>query len=161
MGFKLSVRQRDIAAAIVFLLLTLGYGFLTARLPIRTLPNTPDPSFMPWIITALLGTLAGYLLISRLVAHRTEAGDKIPEPVANSRAGIFLAALFGFIVLLPVLGFIVAGIPFFALTMILFGERRTAWVLLGSIFGPVVLFAIFRHGFSIILPRGVMPILFG
>lgn len=157
---KLLMDKRNVAAAIVLMLIAAVYGFLTADLPKRTLPDTPDPAFMPWINTILLGGLSLLLLVRGLAGRQpaqAEAGDAaaILQPV------LFLTAVAGYIAVLPGLGFVLASVPFFAVAMLLFGERRKLWILLGAVATPILLFAVFRHGFSIVLPRGVMPNLFG
>jgi hypothetical protein len=150
-----SVKQRNIFAGIILIMVSIGYGYATSGLPDRTLPNTPDPAFLPWINAILLGVLAVLLLwqgIQDVPAGRT--GE--PDGTTVLPPAIFVGAFFVFILLLPVLGFIGAGIPFFAAIMFLFGERRLIWLLASSVGTTVILFAIFRYGFNIILPRGAI-----
>lgn len=154
------MNQRNIAAAVMLMLFSIAYGYLTSELPRRTLPNTPDPAFMPWINTALLAGLSLMLLAGGLRAQQSDLADA-PNPAGKTRAGVFLAAFVGYIVVLPVLGFVLSSIPFFAVTMMLFGERRKSWLLFGSTVATLLLFALFRHVFGIVLPRGVMPAIFG
>ncbi len=156
----LRMNQRNVAAAVVLILLSVAYGYLTSDLPKRTLPNTPDPAFMPWINTALLAGLSLLLLAGGLRATHLEPAAA-PDPVGNASSGAFLAAFVGYIVVLPVLGFVLSSIPFFAVTMMLFGERRKTWLVLGSTVATILLFALFRHVFNIVLPRGIMPAIFG
>jgi hypothetical protein len=155
-----SMKQRNIAAAIVLLLLGMAYGYIAADIPKRSLPDTPDPAFMPWINTILLCSLSLLLLWQAIGAEPAEAVEK-RERGANISAGAFLAAFAGYVLLLPGLGFVLASIPFFAIVMMLYGERRKTWIFLGSVVGPILLFAIFRHGFNVILPRGIMGSLLG
>ena len=61
------MKQKDIVAACVLLVVVIGYGYQTTLLPARTLPNTPDPSFFPWINTILLGVLSFALLIQGIL----------------------------------------------------------------------------------------------
>ena len=150
-----SGNQRKIAAGIVLLLVSAGYGYLTSGLPKRTLPDTPDPAFMPWINTIALCVLT-LLLIWEGTRETPTKPSGGTDAGSASPATLFIAAFFVFILLLPYLGFVLAGMPFFAALMLLFGERRPLWLLAGSIGGPVILFAIFRYGFNIILPRGMI-----
>jgi hypothetical protein len=155
-----SMKQRNIVAAAVLILLSMAYGYLTSKLPIRTLPDTPDPAFMPWINTVLLCGLGALLLWQALGTGETDDADR-PGTMLDARTGAFLAVFVGYVVLLPVLGFVFASIPFFAVVMMLFGERRRLWILIGSVAGPLLMFAIFRHGFDVVLPRGVLGSLLG
>ncbi len=59
-----------------------------------------------------------------------------------------------FLGLLPYLGFLLGGIPFFAALMVISGERRPLWIAFFSIVIPVTLFFLFREGFLILLPQG-------
>lgn len=154
------MKQRNIVAAVALILLSMAYGYMTSKLPIRTLPDTPDPAFMPWINTILLCGLGVLLLWQALGKTETDDADR-PGTVINARTGAFLAVFVGYIALLPVLGFVLASIPFFAIVMMLFGERRRSWILIGSVAGPLLMFAIFRHGFDIVLPRGALGSLLG
>jgi hypothetical protein len=158
----IQMKQRNVAAALVLLATVLGYATLTARLPATTLPDTPGPTFLPWINTALLGGLALLLLAQGLNSQGTvDKGEGAETDARSRRPVIFLLALIGYIAVLPTIGFVVASIVFFAVAMILFGERRPLRLFLGSVGVPVLLFAIFRHGFNIVLPRGIMPVFFG
>jgi hypothetical protein len=59
-------------------------------------------------------------------------------------------------VVLPTLGFILATLPLFAALMVLYGERRPLVVLVGAVVMTAVLYGLFRHGFNIFLPRGLL-----
>lgn len=154
------MKQRNIAAAVVLLLVAAVYGYMTAGLPERSLPDTPPPSFLPWINTVLLTALAGLLLLRNLgpdsepVSEDGESGNGLP-------AATFLALFVVFIVVLPYVGFLMACVPFFALMMLLFGERRPLRVALGAVGTPFLLFVVFRYGFNILLPQGMLERLIG
>ena len=154
------MKQRNIVAAVALILLSMAYGYLTTKLPIRTLPDTPDPAFMPWINTILLCGLGVLLMWRAFVTAEADSADQ-PGSEINARTGAFLAVFIGYVVLLPMLGFVAASIPFFAIVMMLFGERRRSWILIGSVAGPLLMFAIFRHGFDVVLPRGILGSLLG
>ena len=156
------MRRRNIIAALVLMGVGVGYGYLTSRLPIRTLPNTPPPSFLPWINTVVLLVLSAALLVQGLVltADGRDGAGQFP-PRARVRAAWTLAAFVVYLAALPILGFVVATIPFFAALMVIFGERRVIWVAGGAIGAPLFLFVVFRHGFGVFLPRGLLPGLVG
>jgi len=66
------MRRKNIIAAVVLIVFAILYGVLTANLPVRTLPNTPDPSFFPWINTAVVLVLSVWLLVQGLRRPVTE-----------------------------------------------------------------------------------------
>ena len=148
------MRRKNIVAGVVLIFISLWYGYLTSELPVRTLPNTPDPSFFPWINTIILLLLSVSLLVQGLFF--TEEGESKIDPVARRLVITSLALFFGYLLILPPLGFVVASIPFFAAMMVLFEERRPIWVASSSIAVTVVLFSVFRYGFGVLLPLGVM-----
>jgi len=154
------MKQRDIAAAVVLLLVAVGYGYMAARLPERSLPDTPPPSFLPWINTVLLAALAGLLLLRSL---GPDAGPERESVDARTglTAGAFLVLFVIFIAVLPYAGFLLASVPFFGLMMLLFGERNPLKVALGALGTPLLLFAVFRYGFNVLLPQGTLERLIG
>jgi len=148
------MRRKDIIAAAALIVCAILYGVLTANLPTRTLPNTPDPSFFPWINTVIILVLSAWLLVRAL-------RRPVPEPTStgtgrNHRAVWALAAFVGYLAVMPGLGFILATTPFFAVMMVLFGERRPIWVGGGAVGTTVLLYVLFRYGFGVILPRGLL-----
>jgi hypothetical protein len=148
------MKRKNIIAGVVLIFFSLGYGYLTSELPTRTLPNTPDPSFFPWINTIIMLVLSTSLLVQGLFF--TEQGERSFDAVAARLIAISLALFFVYLLILPSLGFVVASIPFFAALMMLFEERRPVWVASSSIAVTVLLFSAFRYGFGVLLPLGVM-----
>ena len=154
------MRRRNIIAAVVLLALTLGYGALTTQLPVRSLPDTPGPPFFPWINTIILLALSLGLLVQGLTAKpsgKLEAVTTPDDANARRRAIWALGAFVVYLVILPGLGFLLATAPFFAVLMVLIGEKRWLWVALGSIGMTISLYVLFRHGFAVFLPSGVLP----
>ena len=148
------MRRKNIIAAMVLIVFAAGYGALTAGLPLRTLPNTPDPSFFPWINMAIILILCFCLLFHSL----RQPKETTPNPDAEERKRI-ITAMGIFIIYLatmPTLGFIMATAPFFAAMMVLFGERRPVYVGTGTIAVTAALYLLFRHGFGVFLPRGLL-----
>jgi putative tricarboxylic transport membrane protein len=152
------MRQRNIIAAAVLIVCGLAYGCLAFGLPERSLPNTPGPRFFPLVVAALILAAAVTLLIPALAARgAVEASADSSPSVADRRLALSaLAALFAYGALLPLLGFILATVPFFAILMVLFGERRPVLVVACAIAVTAALYGIFRYGFGIFLPRGVL-----
>jgi len=74
---------------------------------------------------------------------------------------VFLTLFVAYVAALPLTGFVIASVPFFAALMWLFGERRRGWIGVVSIALPVILVLLFRHGLQIPLPSGVLAPLLG
>ncbi|MDP6896657.1 MAG: tripartite tricarboxylate transporter TctB family protein [Rhodospirillales bacterium] len=148
------MRRKNSIAAIVLIVFAASYGVLTAGLPVRTLPNTPDPSFFPWINVATILILSVWLLVRSLRRPKetvldTDTAERNQIITAMGVFVIYLAAM-------PTLGFILATLPFFAAMMVLFGERRPIYVGTGTIAVTAALYLLFRHGFGVFLPRGLL-----
>jgi hypothetical protein len=151
------MRRRDIIAATALIVGGAVYGYLAWRLPERSLPNTPGPPFFPLIVATIILALSAALLFQALSSPDDSAADNSATTRDSQRLAYWaLAAFLGYIVLLPTLGFIAATIPFFALLMVLFGEHRPHLVAVGAVAATVILYAVFRHGFGIFLPRGLL-----
>jgi putative tricarboxylic transport membrane protein len=149
---------RNILAAIVLIVLGIVYGALAARLPTRQIDQTTEPSFFPFVVVACVLALSIALLIQGIRARANEAATGATPPArgAKGRAVAALGLAVAYLALLPSLGFLAANIPFFAGLMILFGERRPIWIVVGALGVPVVLFYLFRDVFQILLPAGVL-----
>jgi putative tricarboxylic transport membrane protein len=110
------------------------------------------------VVTVMVLALSAALLVQALAMERDPPASRRQAGGALDRrlAGLLLVVLFAYIVLLPVLGFILATVPFFAVLMVLFGERRPLPIAIGALAMTAVLYVLFRHGFGIFLPRGLL-----
>jgi putative tricarboxylic transport membrane protein len=147
------MKRKNIIAGLVLIFISVGYAYLTTGLPIRTLPDTPNPAFFPWINTGIMLILSVSLLTQGL--FYTEAGEQKVDKAATRLTVISLSFFVIYLLILPSLGFVVASIPFFAAMMLLFEERRPIVVAISSVAVIVLLFCIFRYGFGVFLPLGV------
>ena len=149
---------RNLVAGLVLCAVTAGYASLIGSIPDRTLPNTPGPSFMPWIVTAAMAILSLCLVVQSAIAiMRDSAAAKLAGFASfDSSSVLLLIALAAFVAAVPVLGFLLAGVAFFAVAMILFGARNPVMIIASAIAVPLFLLLLFRHVFSIILPSGIL-----
>jgi hypothetical protein len=149
------MRLKNIVTALVLIVLGTGYGILTAGLPRRSLPNAPDPSFFPWVITGCLLLLSVILLVQGLTAPRNVRDDAVLAPPLRAPT-VFLVVFGIYVALLSSAGFMAASVPFFAVLMVLYGERR--WIAIGaaSLVVPVILVLLFRYVLQVPLPEGAL-----
>ena len=154
MGNQSHMSFRNVTAAAVLLAVTVIYAYLTSQLPARTLPNTPDPSFFPWINTVLALVLSGALLYQGLFLKQNK--HSLEKVTKSSSAYLALAIFLVFLIALPYLGFILAAVPFVAVFMWFYGEQRKKVLITGALIIPVFLYLLFRHGFGVMLPRGLL-----
>ena len=149
------MKQLNLIAALVLLAFSGGYAYMTANLPDRGIENMTEPSFFPWIVTTLLLTLTSILLVQSLLPSQAAAAWAL-SAAAKSKVAQVLGLFAVYVAVLPSLGFLVASVPFFGGMMAVYGERRPLWLVLGSIGVSVGLFYLFRLGFTIYLPVGVL-----
>ena len=142
-------RKNNIAA--LFLIgFGIFYGYLSTQLPTRTMPNSPDPSFFPLVLTAILLFLSFALLYQ---GFKPSKGKVIQEKKTDlTRPAAGLGAFFLYIVVLQWLGFLLVSVPFFVGMLIIYGERRKLWWVAFSLGIPLFLFVVFRYLFQISLP---------
>ena len=145
--------SRDIIAAIVLLIFSGLYAWAAFHIPDRTIPNTPGPSFFPFVIITIVAVLSAALLLKGLAARRAEKGTGAKTPFDQLPA-LTLSAFVIYLALLPWAGFLVPSVAFFATLMWLYGSRRPVRILLWSVAVPTLLYVIFTEAFQILLPAG-------
>jgi putative tricarboxylic transport membrane protein len=149
------MRTRNLIAAIILLSFCAAYAYLTANLATRAIENTTQPSFFPWVVVACLTILSIALLIqSFLPSIATNTPKPLGVPAKRLVYGLLLAI--AYLVLLPILGFAGANIPFFAGLMVLYGERNILKIVFSSIAISLFVFYLFREAFQILLPSGIL-----
>ena len=149
------MRKRNLLAAIVLIAVGTGYAILAQYLPTRHIENATGPSFFPLVVVSGFLILSAALLVQSIlpiVSYTVQSSLIIPA----SRYGAGLAAAVIYLVALPYLGFIAANIPLFAVLMILYGEKRPARVIVGSVVVTLLVFFLFREVFQILLPAGIL-----
>ena len=147
--------QRNIIAGSGLLCFAVWYAYLTAGLPERAaIPGTPGPSFFPWLIISIIACLSAALLIRGIAASTGEGRWTLRYSPPGLPVAMLICFL-AYLIVLPLAGFIVASIPFFAVLMWIYGCRHLIAIAASAVAVPLVLFAIFRHGFQIVLPSGV------
>lgn len=109
------------------------------------------PGFFP------IGISAAIILFS-LVELFTESDGGLDVSEHDLRAaGIVFALILGYLVLMPLAGFLVGTILFLPIILYYSGIRSAKTILLMSIVLPVALFYIFSQFFLVPLPEGVIP----
>ena len=144
---------RDIIAAIGLLIFSGLYTWATFYIPDRTIPNTPGPSFFPFVLITLVSVLS-IALLAKGVAGLC-SGDQAETAKGKFRLpGLMLGAFLIFLVALPWVGFLISSVPFFAVLMMLYGSRSPLKITLWSLALSIALYVIFTQAFQIILPVG-------
>lgn len=149
----MEMRHRSLVAALVLIALGIGYAILTSQLPTRTLQNSTQPSFFPWIVVVCLFLLSGALLIQSLLSPPSV--DEFPQKITTPIHIAWIIVFVCYLVALPILGFVVANILFFGALMYIYGNRKPTVIVSGAIVVSLLLFLLFRDVFQIRLPAGL------
>ena len=150
-----AMRKRNLVSAAILIALGVGYAVLATDLPTRNIENATGPSFFPLVVVSCFLVLSAALLVQGFLPALSGKLPDIPK-IPAGRCGIGLAAAVIYLAALPYLGFIAANIPLFAVLMVLYGEKRPAWVIGGSVVISLLVFSLFREVFQILLPAGIL-----
>jgi hypothetical protein len=150
-----NMRSRNLVASLILLIFCAGYAYLTANLATRSIENTTQPSFFPWIITACLTGLSLALLIQACLPNFNQTVPK-PMGIPRKRLGFALILSVVYLALLPSLGFVGANILLFGGLMYLYGERGLNKIVCFSLLFSIFIFYLFREVFQIRLPAGML-----
>lgn len=150
-----TMQKRNLVSAAILIALGVGYAILAVDLPTRNIENATGPSFFPLVVVSCFLVLSAALLIQGILPAVSSKLPDIPK-IPASRHGMGLAAAVIYLAALPYLGFIAANVPLFAVLMMLYGEKRPAWVIGGSVVISLLVFFLFREVFQILLPAGIL-----
>ena len=153
------MRRKNIIAAMVIIVITIIYGLMTLQLPTRSLPDTPGPTFFPWINVVIILFLSVVLLLSSVFSTKNfnlEFKQEETQSNHNLRALLALIGFAVYLVTLPSFGFLFTTIPFFSFLMVMFSEKRPLYILSSSVGLTFLFYFVFRYGFNIFLPAGAL-----
>lgn len=134
-----------------------GLGFLAYLLafPAEGVSQHVSPTTLPTVLAAGLVVLGALMLLGAL--RRTRATSALAArpagaPGANRRVLLLLAGCGGYVVLLPLAGYLLSTALFIGLAAWLFGNRRPLSIALLMIIVPALLFVFFEKFMIIPLP---------
>ena len=151
--YAIAMATRNIIAAIGLLIFSGLYGWATLYIPDRSIPNTPGPSFFPFVINATVAVLSVALLVKGIAGWWSGDGGVLKQAPVRLPA-LTLGAFVIYLAVLPWAGFLIASVFFFAALMLLYGSRAPVRIVLWSLILPAILYAVFTQIFQILLPAG-------
>jgi hypothetical protein len=150
--------KKEIILSILFIIVSITVFALTFQFPHQTVALAPTA--FPRFISASLMILSVILLIQGIKGMNKKISGQKEEKVQNENDKIFIFKLIIMIFLAFIytrvigkIGYLGATPPFIAGTMLLFKERRIAWIVGLSLTTTVLLYLIFRIIFKIPIPR--------
>ena len=115
------------------------------------------PRFFPYAMVTTIAVLSLVMLVTSMVVR--EKNEKTPW--AGKKYVILLAVISLLYILgMKYLGYFFPTIVFFAVVMIVFGERRVGVVTAISVIGTLMIFLIFGNLLKLLLPKGLLSPLF-
>lgn len=116
------------------------------------------PEFWPTIVLAALMVLGVIVSVAtaRKITKEKVWGEKILT-LDRNKLHFFTAVglIVAYLILMPIMGFVVMTPPFMALFMILLGEKSKGWMASVSIGMTVIIVILFTKAMYVPLPRGV------
>lgn len=144
--------KKNLSAGVLSCILGIAYWFLIpigidAKVEIET--NAVGPEYMPRLISVLLIVLGAMLIVQSVVLKKDEVfvwNFHQEKPVL-----LYLAVLFGLIVLIPLIGFLVSSIVAAVLFLLLMQEKNK-WFYGIVLAICILIYVIFRFALGIPLP---------
>ena len=166
MRFK---KYRDLGFGVAALLFSGFYLYHATQIKTRPklTPGYASARIMPILLGVLLAILSVLCIIQGLRKDRTAAEE---EPQTKSDRGDLTAVLLtfvviiGYIIVLPLLGFILSTILYLFLQMLVLSpsaKRNYALFAIVAIVFTAFVFVAFRIGLQQLLPRGIIESLLG
>ncbi len=148
------MKRLDFVTAAAMLLLAAAVIYETGGLAYWD-DITPGSRFMPLWISAGTIVLSG-LLVVEAVRKDTDQPVDWPDTAGGLRVALTMLAIFGFVALAPVLGF-VAGAALFVLVMLIGVLRRPILPsALTAVVAAGIIQAVFVQWLSVALPKGIV-----
>ena len=145
----------DEMASVLLCLMAVGV-FLVSRSFPESPTSAPDPAFFPRVIAGGIALLAVVQFGSALSNEKTRVITVSTRKIR--RVIIPLIFLIGYVVLLPILGFIITTILFLLLVMYYSGARDVRITIPIALVAGVILQNLFVGFLNVPLPTGEIPI---
>ncbi|MDO6386509.1 tripartite tricarboxylate transporter TctB family protein [Uliginosibacterium sp. 31-12] len=151
-----NIRTREFAVGIVFLLIGLGYLYMTSQLPRK---QFIDAAFVPYVLAITMCLLGGFQLwdASKVGTDApAKADDKADYRTVVKTLGLIIA----YAALLEPLGFpVITAIYLFAQFIVLTPNDHQVSLpkyALIAVLTSAIVYATFRYAFDMLLPVGVL-----
>jgi hypothetical protein len=149
---------RRVAAPLLGLVLAAGLYLQAAGLDAVAGPGQLGPGFWPRLTLAGLGLACLVKLLQVWRAHPASARSDAPAAVvAPATLALAIAAVLGYVAVLPLVGFPLATAGFVVAFMALGGARSPAGIAASALAGTVALLYVFVKLVYLPLPKGDGP----
>ncbi|MCZ4354739.1 tripartite tricarboxylate transporter TctB family protein [Roseovarius aestuarii] len=115
-----------------------------------------SPGAVPMATTAAMAISSVILLVRAIRLPRARAGV-IAESVVPGVFVVFVLLLLAFSVLLKPLGFVPTAALFLVVAIKILGRRSWGFTIVVSLASLLVIWLVFRVGFTVLMPPGIVP----
>jgi len=154
-----SMGKKEIIIGVFLMILSVVFYALTYQFPKRILAFSPK--IFPCFVSVCLFIFSFVLVVEGMLAVRRSSREKKLKPdldKALNKESIIRLSLgtligYGYTVLLPATGYVVATPPFIVGIMLVFNEKHWIKIVATSIITTSLLYILFRIIFKVPLPR--------
>jgi hypothetical protein len=156
MGKSRDMKRNNIVASLLLIAFAGFYGYLTANLPSRNLPNTLEIDFMPWLLVSLLFVLSLWILFQAFFGETKEAYDPIVSKKDAFGVVCLTILVYLYVKGIQFFGFLAVTPVFTATLMWIAGARKWKEILFVSVGTSFCVYLFFQKVFRVILPGGTI-----
>lgn len=151
--------NRDSVASVVFLFLSVVLYVLISRFPEEHAYASVGAAFWPTVLATGLFIVSVILLVSSIRAGSRAHGERAPAQAPTLVSRVRLPGIVGviglYLLLLNYVGFVVGSILSILAMMLILGERRVLWCVVGPVALTGALVIVFGRLMSCPLPAGI------
>jgi len=151
-------KNRDIISSLILIALSVFGLYLTFDIPEPFREYDLGAAFLPRLALGLIGALAALKIVVALIENRAEEGNAFHTgQLLRGGATIVLVGLYCFCY--KPLGFLLDTLIYLFLQILILTprEKRSIWkIVLIDVAATVVIYLIFKQGFSVRLPQGLI-----
>jgi hypothetical protein len=164
-----SILSRDFVAGCILLVFSVIYYLAATAIPESRLSDSVGPGGMPKAYGIALGVLSVLLIVQSLLARRHAVANASDAKVRDAarkdlhgamRAAVMLAIGVAYVILLPLIGYILSIALLIGATAWYQERKRPHWLVPTAIIGAGALWIVFVEVLQIAQPAGFWPSLF-
>ena len=146
---------RDLVCSIALLVVATGYYYLARGIASSALADEVGSAGLPTIYAFALGSIGLIMALQAVVKgllNRGEAGEVVDLGLMLRRAGGVLGIGIGYLLIVPVVGYMIALFIVLAAMLIYFGERASGRIALAATAGAGLFWVLFDRLLGIPMP---------
>lgn len=149
----MSSGRNNLFSALFISLFSILIAFSALKLGLGTV-NDPDAGFLPFVVAICLLILSGLLILKSL---KKEPASSTPrEPTNYRRTSFIIAILFGYSLLIDILGFYLISFVFIFILFLMESRKALRFAFFGGIIVIICVYMLFEFILGVYFPRGIL-----